>query len=50
MSVIHVGHIKNSIAGRFGDLVDLSDVQTSHPDQKESCRLTRGLAAFAVAE
>lgn len=50
MSVIHVGHIKNEVLARFGNLVDLSDVQTAQADQKESCRLTRSLAAFAVAE
>jgi hypothetical protein len=50
MSVIHVGHIKNNILARFGTLVDLSDVQTAVEEQKENSRLTRGLAAFAVAE
>lgn len=50
MSVIHVGHIRSSIASRFGEFVDLSDVLTANADQLESCRLTRCLAAFAVAE
>ena len=50
MSVIHVGHIKNEIVARFGNLVDLTDVQAAQADQKESCRLTRSLAAFAIAE
>lgn len=50
MSVIHVGHIKNSVIDRFGNVVDLSDVQTAQPEQKESCRLTRSLAAFILAE
>src|SRR5712691_4277857 len=50
MSVIHVGHIKTDVLARFGNLVDLSDVNTAAADQKESCRLTRGLAAFAVVE
>ena len=49
MSVIHVGHIKNAV-GRFGNLLDLSDVQNASSEQKESCRLTRSLAAFVVAE
>lgn len=46
MSVIHLGHIKNSILERFGNLIDLADVQTAQLDQKETRRLTRGLAAF----
>jgi hypothetical protein len=50
MSVIHVGHIKNNIITRFGSLVDISDVQTAQSDQKENARLTRGLAAFVIAE
>lgn len=50
MSVIHVGHIRTSLLGRFGGIVDLSDVEQVPPDQKESFRLTRSLAAFAVAE
>jgi hypothetical protein len=50
MSIIHVGHIKTNIVARFGNLVDLSDVETARIDQKESSRLTRSLAAFAVAE
>ena len=50
MSVIHVGHIKNNIEARFGNLVDLADVATAQAEQKDSCRLTRSLAAFALAE
>lgn len=50
MSVIHVGHIKNNVLSRFGALVDLSDVTTSSEEQREKAKLTRSLAAFAVAE
>src|SRR5258706_7777909 len=50
MSVIHVGHIKNSVLERFGNLIDLTDVQAAQPEQKESCRLTRSRAAFIIAE
>lgn len=50
MSIIHVGHIKNSLFNRFGTLVDISDVVTSSEEQKEKARLTRCLAAFAIAE
>lgn len=50
MSVIHVGHIKNNIEARFGSLVDLADVATAQPEQKDSVRLTRSLAAFVLAE
>jgi AIPR protein len=49
MSIIHVGHIKNAVS-RFGNLLDLSDVQNASSEQEESCRLTRSLAAFVVAE
>src|SRR5579883_3337392 len=50
MSIVHVGHIKNAVLTRFGSLVDLSDVQGASKEQLESFRLTRSLAAFAVAE
>lgn len=50
MSIVHVGHIRNAVVTRFGHLVDLSDVQNASPEQLEAYRLTRSLAAFAVAE
>lgn len=50
MSVIHVGHIRTNIEARFGTLLDLADVATAQPDQNDSARLTRSLAAFALAE
>lgn len=50
MSIIHVGHIRNSVLSRFGKLIDLSDVQHVPTEQLEKFRLTRSLAAFAVAE
>jgi hypothetical protein len=50
MSVIHVGHIKTEVLGRFGGLIDLADVSNAPPDQKEMARLTRSLAAFVLAE
>jgi hypothetical protein len=50
MSVIHVGHIKTEILGRFGGLVDLTDVSNAASDQREMTRLTRSLAAFVLAE
>ncbi len=50
MSVIHLGHIKNNILTRFGSIIDLSDVLTSSEEQREKARLTRALAAFAIAE
>jgi AIPR protein len=49
MSVIHVGHIKNNLLSRLGNLVDLSDVTTSVEEQREKVRLTRSLAAFSIA-
>ena len=45
-----MGHIRNAVLSRFGALVDLSDVQSASKDQVEAFRLTRSLAAFAVAE
>lgn len=50
MSIIHVGHIKNNISTRFGDLVDISDSASAPENQREMVRLTRSLAAFVVAE
>jgi hypothetical protein len=50
MSVIHVGHIKNNLLSRFGNLVDLSDITTAVEEQREKARLTRSLAAFSIAE
>jgi len=50
MSVIHVGHIKNNILNRFGSLVNLDDIASAQPAQKETVRLTRCLAAFVIAE
>ncbi|MHB1700588.1 MAG: AIPR family protein [Acidobacteriaceae bacterium] len=50
MSVIHVGHIKNDVVTRFGDIVDLSDAVTVTGEHLEKLRLTRSLAAFSIAE
>lgn len=50
MSIIHVGHIKNNILDRFGKLINLDDVKMASDDQQDNFRLTRSLAAFAVAE
>ena len=50
MSVIHVGHIRNNLLSRFGNIVDLSDVTTAAEEQREKARLTRSLAAFSIAE
>lgn len=50
MSIVHVGHIRNALLTRFGGLVHLSDVQNAPKEQLDAFRLTRSLAAFAVAE
>jgi hypothetical protein len=50
MSIIHVRHIKAAVEKRFRDLVDLSDLPNSPPAHREDCFLTRGLAAFVIAE
>src|SRR5256714_9783294 len=47
MSILHVGHIQAAIEKRFRNLIDLSDTNAS---QREDCLLTRGLAAFVIAE
>jgi hypothetical protein len=43
MSIVHVGHIKNTVLTRFGSLVDLSDVQRVSKEQLESLYLFTGL-------
>lgn len=48
MSILHVGHIQSAIDKRFRGLIDLDDV--TNASQVEDSFLTRGLAAFAVAE
>lgn len=50
MSVVHVGHIRNNVIARFGEIVDLSDVVTASEEHREKVRLTRSLAAFSIAE
>ena len=45
-----LGHIKNNVLDRFGEIVDLSDVVTASEEQQEKVRLTRSLAAFSIAE
>src|SRR5436190_1375365 len=51
MGVIQVGHIKSACEKRFSDLIDLTDLKPSTPDEeRENHFLTRALAAFAIAE
>lgn len=48
MSVLHVGHVQAAIEKRFKTLIDLSDIKD--PNKRQDAFLTRGLAAFVVAE
>jgi hypothetical protein len=50
MSVIHIGHIERNIVDRFSTSIDLSDVLTASPQQRDVTIRTRSLAAFVVAE
>jgi hypothetical protein len=47
MSILHVGHIQANITKRFKDFIEVSDVP---PAERENFFLTRGLAAFVIAE
>ncbi|MGI5523046.1 AIPR family protein [Micromonospora sp. CA-259024] len=47
MSVVQVRFVQRAIEERFGDLIDLSDVQGLPDDKRKQHFLTRGLAALA---
>ncbi|MGA7448822.1 MAG: hypothetical protein WBQ43_12920 [Terriglobales bacterium] len=49
MSIIQVNHIQSSCRSRLTTLIDLSDVNTTDPDERDNQFLTRALAAFAIA-
>jgi peptide deformylase len=49
MSIIHVNHIESNCRSRFGSLIDVSDVHTVDPSERDVHFLTRALAAFAVS-
>jgi hypothetical protein len=49
MSIIHVNHIQSNCRARFSGLIDMSDVTTTKPDERDSNFLTRALAAFSIA-
>ncbi len=49
MSIIQVGHIQKNCAARFAPLIDMSDVTTTDPEQRENHFLSRALAAFTIA-
>lgn len=49
MSIIHVQHIEASCRARFASLIDMSDVGTGDPEQKDGQFLSRALAAFAIS-
>jgi len=49
MSIIQVNHIRSNCKSRFSTLVDISDITTTDPEEKEANFLSRALAAFAIA-
>ncbi len=49
MSIIQVNHIQSNCKSRFSSLIDVSDVNTGSPEEKETHFLTRALAAFSIA-
>jgi hypothetical protein len=49
MSIIHVNQIASNIRDRFEPIVDMSDVKTTDPGQREAQFLSRSLAAFVIA-
>lgn len=50
MAILHIGHIKAALKKRFDGLIDLSDIPSAKGDDLENFVLTRGLAAFVIAE
>ncbi len=50
MSILHVRHIQAAVDKRFRNFIDLSDFSNWPPVHREDCFLTRGLAAFVIAE
>jgi len=48
MSIIQVNHIKSNCKSRFSTLIDVADVHTMLPEEKENHFLTRALAALSV--
>jgi hypothetical protein len=50
MSVLHVRHIKAQLEARYRQRIDLSDLTSRPPAEQEQCFLSRGLAAYAIAQ
>jgi hypothetical protein len=48
MSIIHVNHIQSNCRSLFSS-IDMSDVTTTDPGDREDKFLSRALAAFAIA-
>lgn len=49
MSIIHVNHIQSNCRSRFSSTIDMSDVTTTDPGERDDKFLSRSLAAFAIA-
>lgn len=50
MSIVHLNHIRKKLEQEFCPLIDMSDYVGQSPAKAEPARLSRALAAFAVAE
>jgi hypothetical protein len=50
VSIVHLNHIRKKLEQEFCPLIDMSDWAGRPQVQTESARLSRALAAFAVAE
>jgi AIPR protein len=49
MSIIQVNHIQSNCRARFSSLIDMSDITTKDPEEKDAHFLSRALAALSVA-
>ena len=49
MSIIHVNHIQSNCRKRFTNLIDMTDVKTENPEERDNFFLSRALAAFSIA-
>ena len=48
MSIVEYNQVKNKISSEFDNLIDMQDVNTSDPKQKENFFLSRALAAYSI--
>ncbi|MCG8407870.1 MAG: hypothetical protein MI923_21935, partial [Phycisphaerales bacterium] len=48
MSELHIRQIRSALERRYGDIIDLSDLTSSHNDDVNNQLLSRSLAAFSL--